>query len=317
MNRLYYFILSFLLLTACGKEDTPSPSGETVNYFKVPESATDAESILRREFEQATGCYVLFNDTLYRKPVGTDADGVPVYDTETVDLSYGVLTSNKNKYSFTYLPSLEAKKQTIQFVKDRILPVLEKQLYPYSFLLVDSVYQTTFYVEEGSSHGIFGSRSFERFYVGTRCFAFSGGDLSGLSEDEQSDIVKEMIKEMIRSKLRLSPKELESFYGYGKNLYEQVIPAYELYDYGIEDIWDLNDIRQLGFLAGYVEDDYDYGDYVAYCPSQNDDLDTFIDACLGDEENFLSENADYPIVLQKYRILKEIIQGKGFHTEKL
>jgi len=66
MNKIYYFLFLSLLLGACTKEDALEPTGANDDYFTVPATATDPESVMRREFYEETGVHLLFNDTLRR-----------------------------------------------------------------------------------------------------------------------------------------------------------------------------------------------------------------------------------------------------------
>ena len=50
MNKIYYFLFLSLLLGACTKEDALEPTGANDDYFTVPATATDPESVMRREF---------------------------------------------------------------------------------------------------------------------------------------------------------------------------------------------------------------------------------------------------------------------------
>lgn len=63
MNKIYYFLFLSLLLGACTKEDALEPTGANDDYFTVPATATDPESVMRREFYEETGVHLLFNDT--------------------------------------------------------------------------------------------------------------------------------------------------------------------------------------------------------------------------------------------------------------
>ena len=63
MTVLLLIIVLAGCFTACQQEDSLTPSNISDLFAPNPE-ATDAESVLRREFFNTTGCYLLFNDTL-------------------------------------------------------------------------------------------------------------------------------------------------------------------------------------------------------------------------------------------------------------
>lgn len=64
-HTLLLYSLCLMGLTACGSEDELTAIPDTMTDCFAPDpNATDAESVLRREFYQTEKCYLLFNDTL-------------------------------------------------------------------------------------------------------------------------------------------------------------------------------------------------------------------------------------------------------------
>ena len=59
MNKIYYFLFLSLLLGACTKEDALEPTGANDDYFTVPATATDPESVMRRELRRDRGTFAL------------------------------------------------------------------------------------------------------------------------------------------------------------------------------------------------------------------------------------------------------------------
>ena len=68
-------------LCACQKEDPVVPNGMSNPFATLP-GATDEETKLREDFYKATGCHLLFNDTLRHEYKGLDGNGNPFYETE-------------------------------------------------------------------------------------------------------------------------------------------------------------------------------------------------------------------------------------------
>lgn len=306
MKRILYISLLILAGVACRKEDSPTPTTDWVNGFDALEGATDATSVLRREFLAETGCYLLFNDTIHKELVRYNEDGEAVYSIETVDLSYSISSAGRDKQSFIYLTGIDQQKEAVEFVKKRLLAPMSESIYPYSVLLADSIYNTAFYFEYGSDEtGYYGSRDFVRYYSGERCLAISTGDIRDMDESEQKEVVKEIVSAMIVSKFSADENQLASFYAYFGRLYGLEYGYLDEY-YEEYEGWNGNeDIREFGFLSGTLEfNDYEWS-YLLTTPSKAQDLIDYLDALFGDEEFFLEENAEFPIVLQKYAILKE------------
>lgn len=315
MKRIIYISLLILVGVACRKENAPAPSTNWVNDFDVPAGATDAESVLRREFLSETGCYLLFNDTLHKEFIRYNDDGKAVYSVETIDLSYSIASASRNKQSFTYLTSIDQKEEAVTFVKNNLLSLMSEDVYPYSVLLVDSIFSTSFYYEQGSDEsGGYGNRMFARYYSGERCLAVSTGDISQMEETEQKNAVREIISAMIVNKFSSRAEWINSYYAFYEGLYGLVDGDLES-DYWQEaEGWNYNpDVREFGFLSGEIK----YDVYLT-SPTQEEDLRDYVNVLLaGDEEKFLNENEDFPIVIEKYGILKKIVKEIGFDLSKL
>ncbi|MEY8593047.1 hypothetical protein [Butyricimonas sp. Marseille-P3923] len=312
MYRILGFIILGLLGVACQKEGN-LVSGEGIeNYFEVPGTAMDEESVLRREFQKETGSYLLFNDTLRKEFLGRDEDGFPRYSFETVELGYGILSSSMDKFTFHYLENMEIKRAGVSFVKERLLALMDKSLAPYSFLLVNTILQYPFYLEEGmeASEGFYGEGYPINFYSGTRCMAISMGDILGMDDEEQVGFLKEIMIAMVSNMLTARPSVLLDFYAPGKDYYDKSGYMYELFP----DLY-INDLRELGFITGSLEYDEDYWDYRVQFPSEKEDVLSFMEVMFGDEDVFLEENAAYPIVIEKYNLLKKVVTDLGIHLE--
>lgn len=291
---LYGFILSGLF--ACKKESELVPNAPLPNLFAPSENATDPTSLLCREFYKETGVYLLFSDTLKNEYIGTDVYGNPLYNTELVDLTYGINSSFLWKFDFTYSTKFEEQERAADLVKEKVLPVLNKDDYPYSFLLIDKFSAYTWMIEEGEemNDGYWSEGEEWDFYSGIRAMAISMSQLLNNTESLVLDIRKAAIKKF------LTAEKLEDFYAYGKDYYGKYIWDF----YSEEDF-----ITATGIL-GFYFDEYDY--YVEVWGSESD-LDCFLTRILEDsEEEFKEEYAGYDLVLTKYDMLKRLLSENGF-----
>lgn len=102
MKYIYilFTLLVLLLFQACS-EDNLTPS-EPYHTFAPEDSDTSEEAQLRREFYSNNGFYILFNDTLRHKLIGSDSQGNPVYQTETVDPGWSLLVMMERQNRFVY-----------------------------------------------------------------------------------------------------------------------------------------------------------------------------------------------------------------------
>lgn len=298
-----YMWLGLLLsaAVACRKEDDITPEAAVPNPFYPDAAATDEYSQLRRDFYAETGCYLLFNDTLKHEYTGTDRYGNPLYSTELLDLPYGVTSSVQWKFVFNYSTNIQQARQAVEIVKKDILSAMDKRYHPYSFLLVNYFESTAYQIEEGDLTGDWSALSSrETFYIGSRAIAMS---INALLQD------KETLKNKFMRRLldkQLTATVLKDFYAPGETYYGKQ----ETGDFIDEDDF----IMQTGILAFEalqgVGDDF----LTFYVESKTSDLKMFLDhLLLGQEEEFMAKYAEYPIVQEKFRLLKKTVIDLGFN----
>ncbi len=290
-NILYGAGIMMLFLTSCDKEENLTPSGIKENYFAVPEDAMDEESVLRRNFYEQEKVYLLFNDTLRHEKTGIDRNGNTVYFTETVDLSYQMTVSTSSKYTFNYIPTLEKKQEFTTFILNKVLESLPEQLYPYSLLLVDSIKR----YEKNTQTGTYAFYAYESLIIGSRCTAIARNDFDKMSATEKEDFGLTLKAQILASIIDVS--EYTIFDNYGISYWNWPLTSKPM----------VGDVREVGFLKPYY-----YGTR-AYFPSRELDRQHYIELYLSKTEaEILKEYAEYPIVLEKYALIKEIMANVGF-----
>lgn len=306
-NILWAFSLGFVFY-ACNQEDELTPSNAIENYFEIPETAKDQVSLLRKEFQKKNGAYLLFNDTLRKELLGMNADNEPVYFIETVDLSYNFITSSQDKYEFEYFAEHEDRARAVAFIEKYILPVMDKTIYPYSFLLTDKIIKNTYLSESDHYEGHYETEEIE-VQAGYRCLALALGNVLDLPIDDQKEYVVTVFRNLLLNKLMLLENTtLASFFAIGEQYYNK-----KYYD-GEFEIQDLEDLRELGFLGGSINT---YWGEVFF-PTKRKELECFINALFSfDENEFASYHEDYSLVITKYKMLKTIVQEMGYHLELL
>lgn len=295
MKRTYYFI-SLCILTlifSCSKEDALTPTDTQYDYFTVSPDATDAESVLRRKFYEDHNIHLLFNDTLRHELQGTYADGTPYYFTELLDLPYNI-TSTLNDVQFTYIKNYEQKESSVKFVEKYILTHLGTSLRPYSIFLVDELNE--------EDYGYWDPID---FYIGRRCLALATCDIPETDEDEISEYALNILYNFIESQISYRDAEFTEFLSFGSEYYG-------------EDFIDHNDVFKNGYEKPQHDDLYALG-FISwngrnkYFPYENNDLSAYLRALFyDDEEEFKAQYADYPVIIQKYNILKEVVKQKGY-----
>lgn len=349
-QKLYYFILLCTLVgtISCSKEDELTPSYLDQDSFAAPENATDAASLLRKAFFEATHVHVLFNDTLRHERQGVNSDGSPRYYTETIDLNWNMTTTVSTRYSWEYLNESDYQ-EAADFCKDYLLPHLGGLLRPYSVFLVNDLY------EEYRSNW----RSIN--YINNyRCLAINAGAVCGGASDAEKDAVyQDICKAILKNKL--TNDVLEEFGASGEPYYYEDFENFDedfaefrteyrndRYDWwDAEDAYDdAEDAYENGEIseeewqeaqeayeeaeaiwkeieAGYLQrcreiaNEYGfisfYTSYGSFPNSVKEDMEAFINLIFEKTEKEVEEMyADYPKVIEKYRILKQVISEFGF-----
>lgn len=297
--RLYTFILSGLLLSvlaSCSGEDTPEAVRDTMTDCFAPDpEATDAESVLRRQFKQDEGSYLLFTDTLTHEYIGKDYNGDDRYKTETLDMSYTIGNTSSNQsitYTYGYLVTQAEKEEAVAFLKEYVLPHLPSSLRPFSWFLAYSIYNSTEYSDVTA-------------LAGQRCIAIAVGDLAYADKESLASAV---LSTTLGTSLQSQESALEPFYAYGDGLYEEYFdnPDNPYYDSELNLAW----LKSYGFIAAPLTWGFELqGKY----PSKAQDLSAFSELILNNtEEEIAAMYADYPVVIEKAGLLREIVKQIGY-----
>lgn len=294
MKKNYYIlILCLLSLVACSKEEKLTPSGAKENYFAVPEDATDAESVLRRDFYEQHRVHLLFNDTLYHELEGYYPDGTPYYNTELLDIRYSMTSQDMTEMVYEYLTDIDEQRKAVEIVENYILPHLGDGFLPYSMFLTRDL-QTLQY-------GVLLTPI--TYYEGERCFAINAGNMIDATEDEIQSKCNDIFYSLVYSKMTLKTTALEDFYAYGTPYYSQMLS-----NWGISTFPTAEELQYMNSL-GFLNDELLF----LLFPSKSRDLENYLKAIFYDtEDNFKAMYAAYPVILEKYDILKEIIEELGF-----
>lgn len=287
-------------LCACQKEDELERL-EIINSFATQSGDSDEESKIREDFYEATGCYLLFNDTLQHEYLGVNANGEPLYKTELLGLEYQLTSYTNFRFQFEYLQTLEQKRQVIDFLQNDLLPYI-KDVMPYSLLVVNGMEQ---YQRNTTAVGYdyIGS---PLTYSNLRCLALNVSKLWDLTEEERQSYAQDICCEIIFASLggtsinKYTDGKAGQFfwvsYSYYSTLKELDLWGYVTYYNPLE--------------YGFLEDPYE-----DYFQSPKEDAVSYIKACLSmTEEEFFEKyraNDIYEYTRQKYDIIKPLVDEIG------
>lgn len=304
MKKNNYFILTLsligLLSASCQKESPLDPPQDNrSSYFLPAPAATDEESILRKTFYTQEHSYLLFNDTLRHELLGYDYNGDKQYFTETVNIGYSLPTpaGGGKLYTHALFESIQQKKAAIDFMKTYVLSHLAPELRPFSWLLTQST----------STVDVFGIPFYPLAVANQRCIAVSLGDILQLSDVDKATLANTILSTTLSSALATRPTDLNKFYAFSENEYGG---RFELESYTPEA--NMEALKQRGFIVqNWIIEEFwlDYG----VIPSKEKDVESYINLIFEyTDAEVMTTYTDYPIVLNKYQVLKSLIYELGY-----
>jgi hypothetical protein len=281
-----------LLLAACGSEDDLTPGHADTDPFAVSDADPSADAQLRRDFFARNGSYLLFNDTL--------SNG------ELLDLGY-VMTAAENStlYTYDYLPTTEEKQQATRFVEHTLLPHLGKKLRPFSFLLVNGIHKwtkqgTTFYQAYDDSDN-------PTSVTGVRSTAIAMADVLPMTADERQAHAQTLLKDILANAIsQQSGGSIDAFKAYGKLYYGGVYDG----ECPQDEAENLALMNRYGFISQHSS----YGfTLFGMFPTVAEDVTAYVTLALeATPEEVENTYASYPDIIEKYRLMVNIINELGY-----
>ena len=295
---------AMMALNACSHDDEDvSPSYADQNRFSPAADDNSQTAVLRRDFFDKVGSYLIFNDTLKHVENGKDAYGNTIWNTEMVDLDYSQLgTSSSYVYTFKYLTDYDSQSKAVQLLESKLAPRLGKAV-PYSFLLVDSITRWT------QSHGqlvVVSKRNVPHptYVLGSRCYAIRMNGGKAFTDDTYFDVI---FAQIVADKLSHTTNEkLTKFYSYGEKYYSA--HKDELgYKLGGSDEND-SIAKSLGFW-----EDHNYYFFAV----KKYDLQYFQEALFKYSVAEVEQMyAGFPLVIERFKLLREVVEEMGVVLDK-
>ena len=271
-------------LSGCD-EDALSPSYEYRLDTFMPESgAQDSASILRRDFLERTGCYLLFNDTLTNEFLGYDYNGEPVYSTELLDIAYNLGVSTGSRAIYQY---------TLAFLEDYVLVHLRESMRPFSFLLAYDIV--------GELPGASDLTNPDAV-SGQRCVAIACDYLlRGIAPPEE--YATRVLNVFVGSFVSIHSEEFSNFRAVSEVYYGGTFSSSGSAD-NSRKLW------EAGFL---VRGEGSLGQEDGRYPLFDADLSSYATYVLSlDEATMEAAFGQYPLVMQKYRLFRQTLIDLGY-----
>ena len=298
MKKFYYtlLILVSFIAASCSDDDVTPQLKDTTLAFLPAADDNSEEAQMRRDFYQAYGSFLLFNDTLQHEALGKDVNGDMRYFTEVLDLNYqvGMSTNSNEKFKFSVMKDMEAKRVAVQYVKDYLLVHLTGKLKPYSWLLVDKIQRS-----------FLGSTSSPYAATGERAIALACNVLPRLSDEQKEQYTAQVMTTIIAKLANDNAAAFEDFLRVSAAYYDGSFTAPSS---SAENTEMLN---KAGFIVrGTNEFKYEAD---GLYPSQEQDLKSYARLiAVNTAEALQIKYADNPLVLEKCGIMRETLKSLGY-----
>ena len=292
MKIINCLLLSLFILAACSKKEVAlQPSNKDENYLVVRDNPNDLIDHEVYQIFKATGIPIFYNDTIARRQVG-DSAGIPQYFYIRLMANYSPSTGPSNSLAFTLLPKNRRSMGMLNLVKSDLLTVLPP--FP-SIFLTDSLYTPSP-----------GSKIIRDAQLGFNTVVIRSVITDTMSVATRNSFVLSVLTRIATQKLEAQKStELENqFYFISRSLSPWLDPFHVL----LAQISDgTQTFEDFGFITTVKT-----GNKI-YSPEKSRDLDSYLRAVFSNTPaNFKAQYANYPPVLQKFDVLRNILTGMKF-----
>lgn len=293
MKKYILGILMFASVCACSKEDWPDNSAPERNWLAPEEGATDETSVLRKEFYDRNGIYLLFSDTLGVRKKTTLA-GETVYSYQILGYDIVKTDFSKDSFSYHYYTTLPERQKAVEFVEEYILPNISEMFWPGAVLLLDKLeyykqrlFPVGFYDAQNLTH----RSKLQAMLLGI-------GNVGKKTEEEKETLKNAILQAMVIDKVSVLPAEdLEPFYSYSEEYYN--VNGFSITDKGLT-------YASLGFLPKLKDKNS------ISKTSKDYDLAAFVERIFAiSKEEFYDQFRDAPLVIRKMEALVDVLHKYG------
>ena len=304
MKKLVLLTSIIIFFCNCAKEDQLSPSYNDRDWYSNEDSDDPVQHACYLLYKKY-GIPIFVNDTIGYENRGIDAYGNPIIYYKIIDMAYtlGSPITSDDSYMQSRVHTLIEKPADqlagVDFLDKYLFSILPKKLHFNSILLLDSLYETS-KISADLTH-------LPAYYGLTTLAIAQIPQIASMTEDKKQEQAYTILAFLASNELAKDAVSLADFYEISQAYYGGIVnPAnprmpggrYEKYgflDYGSN--WDpSNDTKDPSeWIYRNITD-------------KNVDLEDYIFACFQyEEKEFISKYAEYPLVLEKYNIIRELL----------
>jgi len=281
-------LLAMLIVASACKKEAKLTALPGVNdpFIRTDNPNSIVDHTIYQIYEN-TQVPILYTDTVQKKPL------------TIIDINYH-LTGTNTLMAVRYLKNQADLLTGINFVKNNIIPALGGPLKPYSVLIVDSLIQDTagFTAATGYNYTTLNAYQDLNTLIIANITKIKSMDTAAFTA-YKTDIYTTILSVSLNN----NPNTLASFYAVSTAYYNNFINTQGGYS------TPLPPPEQFGIVSVGGEDLY--GGY--YIQGEDYDLSTFLNKYLTlSQQDFAQQYAAYPLMLEKYQILQQILTTLGF-----
>lgn len=276
-------------MQSCSDENSDISYEDPTNFFMPAADATDELSVVRRQFKEEQGSYLLFNDTLQHYYIGKDINGDNQYFTELLDVKYSVggNLSTKDKYTYTYLNEDMCIAAT-EYLKKFLIPHFSTKLRPFSWFLCGSI----------TGKNTNGNLVKPYALSGERTIVLACGQLSSLNTDaRKQQLASRHLLTVIGNLASNNASAFSDFTEICSKYYKTMLNK-------PTDVSANDYVRSYGFASSTQTITF---------PTQEDDISSFATMVITyTDEQIEKIYAKYPIVIQRAKLFKADLISLGY-----
>ena len=286
--------MAVMLMTACGEDDETlgTEYQDPTNNFIPNPSANDDTSVLRREFKEKYGSYLLFTDTLQHYQIGIDVNGDSKYFTELLNILYAVGQSLPltDTQKYTYFTDIEEQRKVVDYMDQYILNHITGKLRPFSWFLAKTIEVTD------------NQRRVTRPFAacGQRTIVVSLGQALRLSESGKKTLATRILNTIIGQLAQNNSDAFSEFFAISGVQYSRSMSVPE----GTTR-------EKYLFDNGFISPSTSNANL--YFPSQKDDLQAYSLVVISyTDERIENTYGQYPLVMNKIKMMREVLTKLGY-----
>lgn len=310
LKKIIIGLLMTVGVHACSKEGRLTPSCLDKNWYAIENKPGNLNQLLYKIYKEYD-CSVFYKDTIGKEYRGLDGNGDSIIYYETLKIGYFI--SGKSNIHYTLTDRKDRLMAGAKILYESILPELKKRkLIPRSILLTDTIR-----LEERANKAWYVKKTMTGLLLGS-VIEKAEGDY--LNIEDMTEIQKKEVKGRIMASMFLE-NLMNTEFEYLDKEFLSIITE----ETGVEFIYersyyDNNEeyhkpVEELGFITwGYsVKKKGFTGTWLIYkkTVSKKQDIEDFMAVVLGIEEDAFSQRyKEFPIVMKKYRWMKNFLKEK-------